>query len=112
MFSLACAQPLGFAPGCALAQKSGQMVTVLELGLLRVLNRKNNEKALEFPVRAFSALMEFKQLTLEEIVEITELDSEIMQPIVKKLVKQHILLHKNGMLLINTNLCSLYKLIS
>lgn len=80
--------------------------------MLRVLNEKNNDKALEFPVKAFSALIEFNQLTLDEIVEITELDHGIMQPIMKKLVKQRVLKHKNGKFAINKRVHSIHNMIS
>ncbi|GEM_PF-2790857 len=87
------------------------MVNLVELCLLRVLNEKNNDKALEFPVRAFSALTEFTQLSLDEITEITELDHSIMLPIVKRLVKQRILKQANGKFAINRKLQAINKMI-
>lgn len=112
MFPSLAHDRLASRPVVRLHPKMNTMVDLLELCMLRILNEKNNEKALDFPVKAFSMLSEFEQLTLAEIVEMTGLDHGIMQPIMKKLLKQRIVRCKNCKLSINKNLNSIHKLIN
>lgn len=87
------------------------MVDLLELCLLRLLNEKNSERALEFPVRTFSELSRFDYLTIDELIELTELDHKTIEPIVKKLLKQKIFKNRNGKFSVNKNLHAINRLL-
>lgn len=87
------------------------MVSLLELCLLRLLHKKNCDRTLEFPVRAFSELSQADYLTIDDIIELTDLDHQTIEPIVKKLVRQKIVRNKNGKFHINKNIHSINRLL-
>ena len=79
--------------------------------MLRLLNEKNGKKALEFPVRTFSELSRFDYLTIDDLIELTELDHSTIEPIIKKLVKQRIFARRHERFTLNKHLEKINKML-